>query len=61
MKIGNADDVNKKGGFNGYGVVKNPCVLIKGSVIGTKKRLVRLNESPKPNRLRPDTPPTINT
>jgi large subunit ribosomal protein L3 len=33
-------EVNPKSGLHKYGVVKNPVVLIKGSVGGSKKRLV---------------------
>lgn len=43
LKIGeNVDEVNPKGGFPHYGFVKNHYVLIKGSVPGPVKRLVRL-------------------
>jgi len=42
MKIsGNIDEVNPKGGFPRYGFVKNEYVLIRGSVPGPVKRLVR--------------------
>jgi large subunit ribosomal protein L3 len=37
----NAEDVNPDGGFLHYGLVRNPCVLIKGSVPGPTKRLIR--------------------
>ena len=59
LKIGNANEINKKGGFENYGVVKNVYILVKGSIIGPKKRLIRMNMAFNPNRLRPDTPPTI--
>ncbi len=43
MKIGkNVDEVNPKGGFPHYGFVKNDYVLLKGSVPGPVKRMVRL-------------------
>jgi large subunit ribosomal protein L3 len=41
-----ADDVTKvnaSGGFPRYGVLKNNYVLIKGSVAGARKRLIRFN------------------
>lgn len=42
IKIGNnIDEINPKGGFVGYGFVKNDFILIKGSVPGPAKRLVR--------------------
>ncbi len=59
LKIGNANEINKKGGFENYGVVKNPYILVKGSVIGAKKRLIRINEAAVPNKIRPSEPPTI--
>jgi len=40
--IEDPSEVNPDGGFINYGVLKNPVVLIKGSVQGSKKRLVTL-------------------
>jgi len=37
--------VNQKGGFKGYGLVKNKYILIKGSVGGPSKRLIIFTES----------------
>jgi large subunit ribosomal protein L3 len=31
-------DINPKGGFNSYGVIKNDYIIVQGSVIGSKKR-----------------------
>jgi len=59
LKIGNANDVNKKSGFENYGVIKNNYILVKGSVIGSKKRLIRLNESIRPNKNTPNDAPII--
>lgn len=43
LKIGeNGDEICAKGGFLHYGVVKNPYVLVKGSIPGPAKRLVRI-------------------
>ncbi|MEW5997049.1 MAG: 50S ribosomal protein L3 [Candidatus Micrarchaeota archaeon] len=43
LRIGeNVDEINPKGGFPHYGFVKNHYVLIKGSVPGPVKRLIRL-------------------
>ncbi len=45
LKIGNkANEVNPKGGFVNYGVVKNHYLIVKGSVGGAAKRLIRLTE-----------------
>jgi large subunit ribosomal protein L3 len=59
LKIGNANEISKKAGFNNYGVIKNNYILVKGSVIGPKKRLVRINESVRPDKKIPDSPPTV--
>lgn len=49
LKIGNKpDEINVKGGFLNYGVVKNYYVLLKGSVAGNSKRLIRLTEAIRP-------------
>ncbi|MBS3122740.1 50S ribosomal protein L3 [Candidatus Woesearchaeota archaeon] len=37
------DEINPKGGFLSYGLVKSDYVLIKGSLSGHKKRLLRFN------------------
>ncbi|MFH0868482.1 MAG: 50S ribosomal protein L3 [Candidatus Woesearchaeota archaeon] len=59
LKIGNAGEISKKGGFENYGVIKNTCILVKGSIIGAKKRLIRLNEPLNPKRSVPSSPPSI--
>ena len=42
-KIGtNGDEITPEGGFLHYGLVRGPYVLIKGSVPGPNKRLVRI-------------------
>nr|AJS13368.1 50S ribosomal protein L3P [uncultured archaeon] len=46
LKIGSKpEEINVKGGFIQYGNVKNTYVLLKGSVGGTQKRLIRFNEA----------------
>ncbi len=48
LKLGsksNVSEINKKGGFMNYGVLKNNYVVIDGSIPGPSKRLVRLRES----------------
>ncbi|MBS7617638.1 50S ribosomal protein L3, partial [Candidatus Bathyarchaeota archaeon] len=43
MKIGvNGEEITPKGGFARYGVIRGDYVLIKGSVPGPVKRLIRL-------------------
>ncbi len=42
--------VNRRGGFEGYGVVKNSYALIAGSVPGPSKRVVALRNAIRPQR-----------
>ena len=45
IKIGNnTQEVNVKGGFVNYGIVKNTHIFVKGSVAGPQSRLVRFTE-----------------
>ena len=44
------EDVNVKGGFLRYGLVKNPYILVKGSVAGASKRLITLTKAIRPNK-----------
>jgi len=60
IKIGEKpEEVNAKGGFLRYGAVKNNYILIKGSVGGPSKRLVRLNEAIRTSKKIPKDAPTI--
>ena len=45
MKLGAAAEINPKGGFQHYGVLKNDYILIKGSVAGPCKRLIRMRRA----------------
>ena len=49
LKIAGKDEVNPKGGFLNYGMLKNNCVLIKGSVAGPCKRMIKLRKSIREN------------
>jgi large subunit ribosomal protein L3 len=42
--------ITPDGGFPGYGVVKNQYILIKGSVPGPVKRLVRMRHAMRPGK-----------
>jgi large subunit ribosomal protein L3 len=49
MFIGNdGSEITPEGGFPGYGIVRNQYVLIKGSVPGPVKRLVRIRHAIRP-------------
>jgi len=48
IKIGGKDhvnEINKKSGFKGYGVIKNEYMIVEGSIPGPAARLVRLRKS----------------
>jgi len=45
MQIGKPDGANPKGGFPHYGVLRNEYMLLKGSVGGPAKRLVRMRKA----------------
>jgi large subunit ribosomal protein L3 len=42
--------INPKGGFPGYGLVRNQYILIKGSVPGPIKRMVRIRHAIRPGK-----------
>lgn len=50
LKICEIKDINTKSGFIRYGMVKNPCLLIKGSVQGAKKRVLRITAPLRANK-----------
>ncbi len=45
MKMGSPAEINPLGGFTHYGVLKNDYILLKGSVAGPQKRLIRLRRA----------------
>src|SRR3989338_8928793 len=47
------EEVNPAGGLLKYGLVKNPYLLIKGSVAGPKKRALVLTQALRPNKMVP--------
>lgn len=44
------DELNLKHGFHRYGMVKNPCLLIKGSVQGPQKRPLLITVAARPSK-----------
>ncbi len=59
LKIGEADqvdEINPKGGFIKYGLVKNNYLLLKGSLPGPSKRLVMLRKAIRPHGKHDDAP-----
>ncbi len=60
LKIGdNPKEVNVAGGFLNYGVVKSNYLLLKGSLPGAAKRLVRFSSSSRADRRVPSQSPSI--
>ncbi len=55
----NPEKIQQLGGFVHYGVVKNPYVLVKGSVAGPRKALVKLMPAIRPDALIPVQAPQI--
>ena len=63
MKIGHdqkdIEGINPKSGFRRYGVVKNPFLMIKGSVVGPTKRMIRINAAYRGDYKVPKEAPSI--
>jgi len=45
-------DINKKGGFEHYGIIKNDYIILKGSIPGPKKRGLILTNAIRPTAYR---------
>jgi large subunit ribosomal protein L3 len=52
VKIGKGEEINPKGGFKRYGIIKATYALLAGSVPGPKKRLIMLREAIRPPRIK---------
>ena len=46
----NKEKINPKSGFPNYGIIKNDCILIKGSIAGSRKRLIIMTEPMRNSR-----------
>jgi large subunit ribosomal protein L3 len=55
----NPEEINPQEGFARYGVVKSDYILIKGSVQGTRKRMITLVRALRPNKRYPKVAPQI--
>ena len=53
------EEVNPKGGFINYGLVKNNYIIVKGSIPGPKKRIMIVTDPMRPNKLIPNSAPDI--
>jgi len=60
LKIGkDGKEVTPKGGYIRYGIVKNPYLLIEGTIPGPEKRTIRLRQPARPPKETPEQPPQI--
>jgi len=60
LKIGkDGSEVTPSGGFMNYGIVRNSYILIKGSVPGPSKRLIRLRGAIRSKKIYPTAKPQI--
>ncbi|MGQ9478600.1 MAG: 50S ribosomal protein L3 [Thermoproteota archaeon] len=50
------DEINTAGGFCNYGVARNPVIVIKGSIPGTLKRLVKIRVSARKHGVKAEPP-----
>lgn len=50
MKIADPKEIEKNEGYHKYGIIKNPCLLLKGSVAGNKKQPLCLVKAIRPNK-----------
>ncbi len=58
LKVGN-DGIKPKGGFLNYGIVKEDFIIVKGSIPGPAKRLIRMRLAINPKRTVPQQAPDI--
>lgn len=55
----NGEEINPKGGFIGYGLVKGDYIMVLGSIPGPKKRLIRIRKTIRPTQKFGDSIPEI--
>ncbi len=61
LKIGSKpEEINPASGFIRYGIIKNPYILVKGSIFGPAKRLIRFTHAIRGNHKVPKEAPAIN-
>jgi large subunit ribosomal protein L3 len=59
LRLGSdGESITPKGGFNNYGIVEGDYILLKGSVMGPVKRLVKLRKASRKSRF-PNEPARI--
>jgi len=55
------DSINPKKGFRRYGLIKNPYLLVKGSIGGASKRLIMLSKPRRPQPKQVEPPKIVHT
>ena len=53
------EGIHPKGGFKKYGILRNPFILVKGSVAGPAKRLLRMSVAQRGSKRTPSEAPSI--
>ncbi len=48
LRITDGKDLTPKGGFPGFGMVSGDCILVKGCLSGSRKRLIRMRHAIRP-------------
>jgi large subunit ribosomal protein L3 len=60
LKIGDKpEEVQQKGGFVSYGAIKNHYIVLKGSIGGARKRLIKMSHAIRPLGTMPKEAPAI--
>jgi large subunit ribosomal protein L3 len=60
LKIGkDGSEINPKGGFLRYGLVRGEYIIVQGSVPGPAKRLIRLRYPARSPKVVPESPPQV--
>jgi len=60
LKVGeNGSEVTPKPGFLNYGIVPGDYIVLRGSIPGAAKRLIRMRLAVRPNRTIPNKAPEL--
>ncbi|MEM2087823.1 MAG: 50S ribosomal protein L3 [Thermoproteota archaeon] len=57
--VDNLEEFNSASGFHKYGVLRNPVLIVNGSVPGTPKRLVKIRVSARKHNMKIKQPPAL--
>lgn len=59
LKLGSGDEVNVKGGFLNYGLVRGDYLILRGSVAGPRGALIRIRPAIRPPLRKPEGKPQL--